>query len=311
MLEPRLLARLTQKKIRLDALRPLPAAALGRLQEQMAVEWIYNSNAIEGSTLTLQETRLILETGLTIGGKSLREHFEVINHKEAIEYVEALATGANPVTPFHVRQIHKLVLSKIDDENAGQYRTLPVRIAGAAYRPPDAWEVPHRMSEWGDWLDSQDTLALHTVERAAIAHHRLAAIHPFIDGNGRTTRLVMNLLLMCEGYPPGIILLANRRQYYRALGQADQGNETPLVNLVGRAVERSLTLYVEAGTARPGPLAPEAEWIPLRKAASGTPYSQEYLSLLARMGRLEAIKRGRVWYTTRQAVAEYRRSVEE
>lgn len=309
MIEPRLLARLEQKKAQLDALRPLPAAAVRRLNEQVTVEWIYNSNAIEGSTLTLKETQLILETGLTIGGKSLREHFEVINHKEAIEYVQALATGEAPITPFHVRQIHKLVLTRIDDEEAGQYRNLPVRITGTAHQPPGSWEVPHLMSEWGDWLNGP-ALALHPIERAALAHYRLVAIHPFIDGNGRTARLVMNLLLMREGHPPTIIMRVNRRQYYRVLAQADEGNEAPLVNFVGRAVERGLTFFLEACTPRIGPLSPEDEWLPLRKAAQGTPYSQEYLSLLARKGRLEAVKRGRVWYTTRRAVAEYQASVE-
>jgi Fic family protein len=241
-------------------------------------------------------------------GKSLREHFEVINHKEAIEYVEALASGHESISPFHVRQIHKLVLTRIDDE-AGEYRKLPVRIVGTAYQPPDAWEVPRLMTEWDDWLNSQ-ALSRHSIERAALAHHKLAAIHPFIDGNGRTARLVMNLLLMRDGYPPTIILRVNRRQYDRVLAEADEGSEAPLVNFVGRAVERSLTLYLEACTPQVGPPALEdAWWLPLREAAQGTPYSQEYLSLLARKGRLEAIKRGRVWYTTRRAVAAYRQSV--
>lgn len=308
MIEPRLLARLEQKKAELDALRPLPAAAVQRLNQQLTVEWIYNSNAIEGSTLTLRETQLVLETGLTIGGKSLREHFEVINHKEAIEYAEELTGGDDPITPYQVRQIHKLVLTHIDDESAGQYRNLPVRIGGALHQAPDSWEVPRLMVEWGDWLNGP-ALALHPVERAAKAHHRLAAIHPFIDGNGRAARLVMNLLLMRDGYPPTIILRVNRAQYYRVLAQADEEREAPLVNFVGRAVERSLTLYLEACTPRPGPSSPEDEWIPLREAAQGTPYSQEYLSLLARKGRLEAVKRGRVWHTTRRAVADYQRSV--
>ena len=308
MLESRLLARLEQKKARLDALRPLPAAAVRRLEEQLAVEWIYNSNAIEGSTMTLRETQLILETGLTIGGKSLREHFEVINHKEAIEYVEALAAGDEPITPFHVRQIHKLVLTRIDDQEAGQYRALPVRIVGTDHQPPEAWQVPRLMDEWSAWLNGP-ALALHPIERAALAHHQLAAIHPFIDGNGRAARLVMNLLLMHSGYPPTIILRINRRQYYLVLAQADAGRAAPLVNLVGRAVERSLTLYLEACTPRSGPPAPDDELIPLGVAAQDTPYSQEYLSLLARSGRLEAVKRGRTWFTTRRAVAAYRQSV--
>lgn len=309
MLDPRLLERLETKKHQLDALRPLPSAAVNRLNEQILVEWIYNSNAIEGSTITLRETKLILETGLTIGGKSLREHFEVINHRDAIEYVEVLANSSEPLTPFHVRQIHKLVLTRIDDDSAGKYRQTQVRIAGAEHTPPESWLVPQQMDEWGQWLTENQ--GLHPAELAALAHHRLVAIHPFVDGNGRTARLVMNLLLMRQGYPPSVILRVNRRQYYHVLADADAGKFGPLVNFVGRAVERSLTLYLEACTPRLSQPEETEAWIPLREAANGTPYSQEYLSLLARLGRIDAVKRGKVWYTTRRAVQAYRKSTEK
>lgn len=309
MLESRLLARIEEKKGRLDALRPLPPAAVARLNDQLTVEWIYNSNAIEGNTLSLQETRLILETGLTVGGKSLREHFEVTNHREAIRYVEALVDGNEPVTAFRVRQVHRLVLAGIDDDSAGHYRILPVRITGSAHVPPEAWLVGQCMDDWQTWLTGE-ARALHPVARAAEAHHRLVAIHPFLDGNGRTARLVMNLLLLQEGYPPAIILRVNRRQYYRVLARSDGGNVAPLVNFVGRAVERGLTLYLEACTPETGPTPPGDAWVPLAQAAQGTPYSQDYLSLLARRGRLEAIKLGRNWHTSRRAVEAYRRSVE-
>lgn len=308
MIEPRLLARIENKKAQLDQLRPLPTAAVTRLRDQILVEWIYNSNAIEGSTITLQETRLILETGLTIGGKSLREHFEVINHRDAIDYAENMVASAEAVTPFHVRQIHKLVLSRIDDENAGRYRETQVRIAGAAFTPPESWLVPNLMTEWGKWLAAEEKHS-HPIELAAVAHDRLVAIHPFIDGNGRTARLVMNLILMRAGYPPTVIQRINRRQYYRVLDQADAGKPAALVNFVARAVERSLNLYLEACTPVTAAPEPKDEWISLREATEGTPYSQEYLSLLARTGRIEAVKRGRVWYTTRQAVEEYQKTV--
>jgi Fic family protein len=303
MIDHRLLTRLDDKKARLDARRPLPSAAVRRLEEQLAIEWIYNSNAIEGSTLTLRETQLILEQGITIGGKSLREHFEVVKHREAIALVASLAENQEPVTPGVARQLHALVMARIDDENAGQYRQLPVRIAGAAHEPPLAWEVPSRMTDWADWLAAQENI-MQPVELAAVAHHRLAGIHPFLDGNGRTARLIMNLVLLRAGYPPAIIARANRAQYYRALAQADRANDAPLANLVGRAVERSLTLYLEMTTPQTAP-PPSDEWQSLREAAEGTPYSQEYLSLLARTGRLEAIKRGRNWYTTRRAIEAY------
>jgi Fic family protein len=309
MIEKRLLVRLHEKKAQLDALRPLPAAAVRLLEEQLAIEWTYNSNAIEGSTLTLRETQMILEQGITIGGKSLREHFEVINHREAISLVEALAARDEPVTTTVVRQLHALVMARIDDENAGRYRELPVRILGAAHESPPAWEVPSRMSDWADWLAAQEASGDGPVELAAEAHHRLVSIHPFLDGNGRTARLVMNLILLRAGYPPAIIARANRAQYYRALASADRGNGTALANLVGRAVERSLTLYLEMTAPQLGPAPEDEQWIPLREAAEGTPYSAEYLSLLARTGRLEALKRGRNWLTTRAAVEHYRLSI--
>lgn len=310
MLEPRLQTRINDKKARLDALRPLPSAAMRRLNEQLTLEWIYNSNAIEGSTLTLRETQLILEQGITIGGKSLREHFEVINHKEAIKWVEDLATKAHPIGAYHVRQLHGLVLARIDDQNAGQYRKMPVRIAGTSHEPAPAWDIPTRMEAWAAWLQSQEGTA-EAVDLAATAHHRLVEIHPFIDGNGRTARLVMNLILMRSGYPPAIIARVNRRQYYRVLSQADSGNLKPVVNFVGRAVERSLALYLEACTPQMEPVLPGEEWVPLSRAAEWVAYSQEYLSLLARTGRLEAIKRGRIWHTTRRALETYLASLEK
>jgi Fic family protein len=304
MIEPRLLKRLEIKKAQLDGLRPLPTAAINRLRDEILIEWIYNSNAIEGSTITLQETRLILETGLTVGGKSLREHFEVTNHKDAIQYVEDLVQNTEPITAFHVRQIHKLILTHIDDDNAGRYRKTQVRIAGAPFTPPESWQINSLMAEWSDWVASVER-SMHPIALAAQAHHRLVAIHPFIDGNGRTARLVMNLLLMRSGYPPTVILRVNRKQYYSVLAKADSGNTNTLENFVGRAVESSINLYLEACKPAIKSPQPEEEWIPLRDACMGTPYSQEYLSLLARLGRIEATKRGRNWYTTRQAIKSY------
>jgi Fic family protein len=164
------------------------------------------------------------------------------------------------------------------------------------------------MAEWSDWVASAEG-SMHPIILAAQAHHRLVAIHPFVDGNGRTARLVMNLLLMRRGYPPTIILRVNRRQYYSVLAQADSGKTDALVNYVGRAVENSLNLYLEACTPRAKSPEAENEWIPLREACVGTSYSQEYLSLLARLGRIEATKRGRNWYTTRRAIKAYQDSL--
>ncbi|HEX7567834.1 MAG TPA: Fic family protein, partial [Anaerolineaceae bacterium] len=190
----------------------------------------------------------------------------------------------------------------------GQYRKTEVRISGSAHVPPESWEVGREMDEWGAWLMNAEA-SEHPISIAAMAHHRLVSIHPFVDGNGRTARLVMNLILMRAGYPSTIILHVNQRQYYSVLVLADKGQKEPLVNFVGRAVERSLIVYLEActpQTKRPGA---DSMWLPLSEAAKGTPYTQEYLSLLARNGQLEAIKRGRVWCTTQKAVEEYRNSL--
>ena len=174
--------------------------------------------------------------------------------------------------------------------------------------PPESWQIPNLMTGWGDWLAHAEN-DLHPIALAAQAHHRLVAIHPFVDGNGRTARLVMNLILMRKGYPPTVIMRTNRRQYYSVLSQADTGKPDTLVNFVGRAVERSLNLYLEACASRTRAPEPENEWMLLRDACVGTPYSQEYLSLLARLGRIEAAKKGRNWYTTCQAIKAYQESL--
>lgn len=160
------------------------------------------------------------------------------------------------------------------------------------------------MDEWGQWL-SRSAQKTHPVILAALAHHKLVNIHPFVDGNGRTARLVMNLILMQDGYPPTVILQTDRQSYYRVLSLADAGKEKSLVNFIGRAVERSLTVYLDASTPQTKKTEKGAEWISLAEASKGSPYSQEYLSLLARLGRIEAIKRGRNWLTTRKAIQQY------
>jgi Fic family protein len=240
-----ILMQIDEKKARLDAARPLSPGILAKLKEYFDVEWTYHSNAIEGNTLTLAETRLVLLDGLTVGGKSLREHLEAINHKHAIDFVEALAKKKEPITEHNIRQIHALILRTIDDENAGRYRSVRVRIAGTTYMPPEAVFVPSLMQEMVAWLNSPEAYELHLIERAAIVHFRLAHIHPFVDGNGRTARLLMNLVLMREGYPPAVIRLERRPHYYKALKLADGGEMTPFITLVAEEAERSLDIWLE------------------------------------------------------------------
>jgi Fic family protein len=241
-----ILAGLGEKKARLDAARPLPPGVLAKLKEYFDVEWTYHSNAIEGSTLTLAETRLVLLDGLTVSGKSLREHLEAINHKHAIDFVEALAAKAEPITEHNIRQIHALVLRTIDDENAGAYRKAQVYITGSTYVPPAAIEVPPLMQELVAWLNSAAAAELHPVERAALAHFRLVHVHPFIDGNGRVARLLMNLILLREGFPPAVIRRERRPEYYHALDRAHAGDTNPFVGLVADETERSLDVWLSA-----------------------------------------------------------------
>ena len=303
MIEPRLLARLEGKKAALDSLRPLPEAAT-ELERQLTLEWIYNSSALEGNTLSLRQVRTILESGRTVAGKRLSEHLEVVNLQQALSYASALAASQKPIIPLDVRRLHQLVLVHLDDDNAGKYRIAPVFRAGAAYQLPAAPEVPGLMREWGNWLNST-ARRLHPIEQAALAHQRLIAIHPFLSGNGHVARLIMNVLLLRAGYPVAVVLRVNQRPYQRMLAQAINGRAAGLVNLVASAVERSLTLYLEAGRPAGQPRSDQDAWLPLIAAAEGSPLRPAQLGRLARRGRLEAWQRGRTWLTTRRAIADY------
>ncbi len=208
-------------KAKLDKCRPLPQHTLKSLHNHWVLEWTYNSNAIEGNTLTLKETKVVLE-GITIGGKAMREHFEVINHKEAIDYVEAVIAGDEAFSERLIKSIHQLVLKNIDNENAGIYRRENVLIAGAEHRPPDYLHVLELMAELVVAYHNFDG---HPIERAARLHVDFVKIHPFVDGNGRTARLLMNFDLMKSGYLPVIFQAANRLAYYEALDKAHVQND--------------------------------------------------------------------------------------
>ena len=229
-------------KAKLDALRPLPAAALRNLHDELVLRWTYNSNAIEGNTLTLMETKVVLE-GITVGGKLLREHFEAINHRDAILYVEDVARKAEPLSEWQIRNLHRLVLKQIDDDNAGSYRKLNVTIAGARHVPPDMLVVPEQMAALMQWYD-KDAAALHPVVRAAKLHVDFVKIHPFTDGNGRTARLLLNLELLKAGFPAIVLPVERRLAYYEALDAAHmEGDMTAFVALVSDCVREGFAPY--------------------------------------------------------------------
>lgn len=293
------IARLEEKKRQLDAKRPLAQAALERLREAINVEWTYNSNSIEGNTLTLNETRIVLEDGMTVKGKSLREHFEVTNHHDAIAHLEKLVISDTPILEQEILHLHSLVMLRIEKDFAGRLRNAGVRIVGANFTPPNALKVSDLLTELIDFVNANE-MGLSPIVLASVFHHRFVWIHPFFDGNGRTVRLVMNLLLMRKGYPPAIVLKNDRRKYYDALNRANAGSYGKLVLLMAQAMERSLDIYLS--------LYPEAEeYRPISSIVAESPmrYGQEYVSLLARQGKIDAYKEGRNWFTTESAIKEY------
>lgn len=205
--------RIAEKKAELDALRPLGGRTLAALDRWLDVELTYTSNALEGNTLTRNETAIILEKGITVSGKPLREHLEATGHRDALVYVRELAGKSGPLREIDVRNIHRLVLQKVDPDEAGRYSNHQRLIAGSSLLLPSPAEIPARMGDFGRQLEHAGS----TPEAAFDAHEQLVTIHPFSDGNGRTARLLMNLLLLKGGYPPAVIRPEDRPAYHTSL----------------------------------------------------------------------------------------------
>lgn len=240
------LQELSRKKAILDRYRPLPSALVKNLEDWYRVELTYTSNALEGNTLTRRETALVLEKGLTVGGKTLREHLEATNHAEAIDWIrERVRRRPTVFGEREILEIHTLILKGNDDTNAGRYRNIAVRISGSMVVLSNPAKVSALMADFAAWLKNSN--AEHPVARAAEAHYRLVTIHPFVDGNGRTARLLMNLLLLKAGYPPAIIQKRERLAYLGALEKAQTGgSKSEYESLIYRAVNRSLDMYIKA-----------------------------------------------------------------
>lgn len=234
--------KLDELKAKLDNFRPLSSEVVKNLHEDLVLRWTYHSNAIEGNTLTLQETKVALD-GITVGGKTLREHFEAINHKDAILFIEQLAQKNEFLSEYIIKQIHSLILKNIDDENRGTYRKINVLISGAEHKPPQSFEVPLKMQSFiKEYGLKRKTL--HPIELAAFVHIEFVGIHPFIDGNGRTSRLLLNLELIKAGFPPVVINVEDRLEYYKALDCAHTtGDYEPFLALMEKVVTKSFEPY--------------------------------------------------------------------
>jgi fido (protein-threonine AMPylation protein) len=300
-MDKRLDKRLARKKAQLDAHRPLRPGILARLHEDLRVRLTYHSNAIEGSSLTLKETQIVVEEGITIGGHSLREHLEATNHAGAYDRLLQLTGAEAPVTLQTILELHALVLHDLNP-TAGQFRTVPVYIRGSDLVTPHHSQIPELMQQWVAWVNETTTESTqhHPIVRAAIAHHGFVAVHPFEDGNGRCARLLLNLQLLRDGYAPAFLLRDWKGRYLAALGAADQGTYSPILNLIGQAVEAGLDFYLDACAARP-----DEHYQPLAILAKSTDHDPNYLGLLARQGKLEAMKRGGRWYSTLTALHTY------
>lgn len=211
------------KKAQLDALRPFSPKALAQLEAWYDVELTYTSNAIEGNTLTRQETAVVLEKGITVRGKPLKDHQEAVDHLAALQYVRELVRQERSIAEADIREIHRLVASGTLKDEAGRYSTQPRRVAGSRVVFPNPAKVPSLMESFGQWMED----APIGFETALEAHLRLVSIHPFSDGNGRTARLLMNLLLMKAGYPPLVIRPEDRLEYLESIEsyQLGQGTE--------------------------------------------------------------------------------------
>jgi len=238
-----LLTAIAAKKERLDAWRPVSQAALLALQKSYDVDLTYTSNAIEGNTLTLRETAELIEHGLTVGGKPLRDHLEAIDHYNAVLWMRELAAKGTPIDETTVRELHRRIVARSQPEIGGIYSTLPRRIAGSPVIFPNPAKIPQLMKAFGEWLGKVKFSPATSFD----AHFRLVAIHPFSDGNGRTARLLTNLLLLREGYPPVAVRPQDRKTYLDTLEHASTRDDIqPFQTFMHQRLDRTLEEYLSA-----------------------------------------------------------------
>ena len=237
-----ILAAIEEKRKQLDKLRPLTPGEVKQLQEEFMVEFTYNSNAIEGNTLTLQETAMVLE-GITIDQKPLKDHLEAVGHRDAFLYIEEIAKQEFPLSETVIKNIHSLVLMN-QPADKGVFRRIPVRIMGAYTEPVQPYLIEPKITELLT-LNEKRKATMNPIERIARFHLEFEGIHPFIDGNGRTGRLIMNLDLIRNGFPPINVKFTDRKKYYNAFdAYYRDGDAGAMVNLIAGYVEERLDMYL-------------------------------------------------------------------
>lgn len=229
---------------------PKGSSALRRVMEESYYHHIYHTVAIEGNTLSLSEIRHIIETRYAVPGKSLEEQNEVIGMHAAMKYMNTtLVSRIGFVTINDILEIHRRVLGYVDPVEAGRFRTTQVFVGH--HIPPHPRDVEKHMQEFVLWLNSDEAMSLHPVEFSALAHYKLVYIHPFVDGNGRTSRLLMNLILMQAGYPPVTIRKEQRSEYYHVLELANEGDVRPFIRFIAKCTETTLDLFLIATAEHP------------------------------------------------------------
>lgn len=236
------MTQLPTKHQRLAALRPLSPESVASLAAAWDVRMVHESNAIEGNSLTLRETELVLSKGVTVSGKPLKDHIEALNLAKAWDKVKALAKSDSNLSERDLLDLHQIILTRVEDDFAGSYRRGAVRIAGSNHVPPNAIKVPDLMED----LFNESQTINDPIERAAKLHHGIASIHPFTDGNGRTARLAMNFVLLAAGYPPISIPTDLRKDYYTALEAADSGDFQTWQNFLTEQLEQELDHWLSS-----------------------------------------------------------------
>lgn len=230
------LARIDANKAKIDAYRPMQEPLLSQIRAYYRVGLTWSSNALEGNSLTESETKVALEDGLTVGGKPIRDYYEATGHAKAYDAMWTLLNALNPLTEADMRSLHRLFYSQVDEATAGSYRLQRVFITGSRFTPPAPEKLPALMADFVKWLEDAEK-AQHPVVLAAEAHKRFVFVHPFIDGNGRVARLLMNLCLLRHGYTLAIVPPILRGDYIQLLEKAHTNNEPFTEFIADRVLE--------------------------------------------------------------------------